>query len=99
MDTKTDVGSRALDAMRKTQDTKIAIGDLADDEKEADMKAVSVGASGGIYECNICGVDMWRSWDCSHWPGEVYVIEKDGKKEEVRCIPILKADEGWVSSP
>ena len=54
------------------------------------IKAVSVGASGGIYECNICGVDMWRSWDCSHWPGEVYVIENDGKKEEVRCIPLLK---------
>ena len=98
MDTKTDAGSRSLDAMRKTQDTKIAIGDLADDEKEADMKAVSVGASGGIYECNICGVDMWRSRDCSHWPGEVYVIEKDGKKEEVHCIPLLKETPVYLES-
>ena len=98
MDTKTDAGSRALDAMRKTQDTKIAIGDLADDEKEADMKAVSVGASGGIYECNICGVDMWRSRDCYHWPGEVYVIENDGKKEEVHCIPLLKETPVYLES-
>ena len=55
------------------------------------IKALSVGASGGIYECNICGVDMAESWDWDHWPGKTYLIENDdGKKEEVRCIPLLK---------
>jgi hypothetical protein len=62
------------------------------------IKAVSVGVSGGIYECNICGVDMWRSWDCYHWPGEVYVIENDGKKEEVHCIPLLKETPVYLES-
>ena len=33
------------------------------------VKAVSVGAYGGIHRCNVCGNDMWRSWDCCrHWP-------------------------------
>ena len=45
-----------------------------------------------IYRCNICGNDMWRSWDCRHWPGIVYIIEEEGsdKKREVKCVPIIE---------
>ena len=56
------------------------------------VKDVSVGAYGGIFRCNICGDDMWRSWDCRHWPGIVYIIEEEGsdKKREVKCVPVIE---------
>ena len=60
--------------------------------KKGVVREVSVGAYGGIFRCNICGNDMWRSWDCSHWPGVTYVIEDDSgdKKREVKCIPVIE---------
>lgn len=56
------------------------------------IKSVSVGAYGGIHRCNICGNDMWRSWDCYHWPGIVYIIEEEGsdKKREIKCVPVIE---------
>ena len=56
------------------------------------VKAVSVGAYGGIHRCNVCGNDMWRSWDCYHWPGVTYIIEDENsdKKREVECIPVIE---------
>ena len=43
---------------------------------------VSVGFYGGIWRCDLCGLDVfdWSDWDnmCRHWPGETY--EEDGKK-------------------
>ena len=56
------------------------------------IKAVSVGAYGGIHRCNICGNDMWRSWSCRHWPGIVYIIEDEGsdKKREIKCVPVIE---------
>lgn len=33
---------------------------------------VSVGFYGGQFRCSICGRDMLRDWDCSHYPGMVY---------------------------
>ena len=56
------------------------------------IKAVSVGAYGGVHRCNICGNDMWRSWSCRHWPGIVYIIEEEGtdKKREIKCVPIIE---------
>ena len=60
--------------------------------KKGVVRDVSVGAYGGVFRCNICGNDMWRSWDCSHWPGVTYVIEDDSgdKKREVKCIPVIE---------
>lgn len=45
-----------------------------------------------IYRCNICGNDMWRSGDCRHWPGIVYIIEEEGsdKKREIKCVPVIE---------
>lgn len=45
-----------------------------------------------VYRCNICGNDMWRSWDCRHWPGITYIIEEDGsdKRREVKCVPVIE---------
>ena len=56
------------------------------------VRAVSVGAYGGIHRCNVCGNDMWRSWDCYHWPGVTYIIEDENsdKKREVECIPVIE---------
>ena len=53
---------------------------------------VSVGAYGGIFRCNICDADMWRSWDCYHWPGVTYIIEEEGsdKKREIKCVPVIE---------
>ena len=60
--------------------------------KKEVVKDVSVGAYGGIFRCNICGNDMWLSWDCYHWPGVTYIIEEEGsdKKREVTCIPVIE---------
>ena len=60
--------------------------------KKGVVREVSVGAYGGIFRCNICDRDMWRSWDCWHWPGVTYIIEEEGgdKKREVTCIPLLR---------
>lgn len=30
---------------------------------------VSIGFSGGRWVCNLCGLDMLRSYDCCHFPG------------------------------
>ena len=55
------------------------------------IRDVSIGASGGMWECNICGKDMWRSGRCYHWPGIVYQIEQDdGSFKEMTCIAIIK---------
>ena len=55
------------------------------------IRDVSIGASGGTWECNICGKDMWRSGRCYHWPGIVYQIEQDdGSFKEMTCIAIIK---------
>ena len=56
------------------------------------IKAVSVGAYGGIHRCNICGNDMWRSWICRHWPGIVYIIDEEDsdKKREIKCVPVIE---------
>ena len=55
------------------------------------VRDVSVGASGGTWECNICERDMWRSGRCYHWPGIVYQIEQDdGTVKEMKCIAIIK---------
>ena len=60
--------------------------------KKGVVREVSVGAYGGIFRCNICGNDMWRSWDCSHWPGVTYIIKEKGsdKEREVKCIPVIE---------
>ena len=34
------------------------------------IRDVSIGASGGTWECNICGHDMWRSGRCSPLAGD-----------------------------
>ena len=55
------------------------------------IRDVSIGASGGTWECNICERDMWRSGHCYHWPGIVYQIEQDdGSFKEMTCIAIIK---------
>lgn len=55
------------------------------------IRDVSIGASGGTWECNICERDMWRSGRCYHWPGVVYQIEQDdGSVREIKCIAIIK---------
>ena len=55
------------------------------------IRDVSIGASGGTWECNICERDMWRSGRCYHWPGIVYQIEQDdGTVKEMKCIAIIK---------
>ena len=55
------------------------------------IRDVSIGASGGTWECNICERDMWRSGRCYHWPGVVYQIEQDdGTVKEMKCIAIIK---------
>ena len=55
------------------------------------IRDVSIGASGGTWECNICGHDMWRSGRCYHWPGIVYQIEQDdGSFKVMTCIAIIK---------
>lgn len=55
------------------------------------VRDVSIGASGGTWECNVCGNDMWRSGRCHHWPGIVYQIEQDdGTVKEMKCIAIIK---------
>ena len=45
------------------------------------IRDVSVGfsARGAQCVCSICGLDMWRSWDCWHIPGIEYDVET-GKK-------------------
>ena len=45
------------------------------------IRDVSVGFSprGAQCVCSICGLDMWRSWDCWHIPGIEYDVES-GKK-------------------
>ena len=55
------------------------------------IRDVSIGASGGTWECNICERDMWRSGRCYHWPGIVYQIEQDdGSFKEMTCIAVIK---------
>ena len=55
------------------------------------IRDVSIGASGGTWECNICMRDMWRSGRCIHWPGIVYHIDQDdGSVKEITCIAIIK---------
>ena len=55
------------------------------------VRDVSIGASGGTWECNVCGNDMWRSGRCYHWPGIVYHIEQDdGSVKEIKCVAIIK---------
>ena len=59
MATETDVGKRALDAMRETQDTKITTGQ--------DITPIR-----GEYECSICRQDLQS---CLHWPGQSYLVD------------------------
>ena len=56
------------------------------------VQDVSVGAYGGVWECNICGRDMWRAYGCYHWPGYIYQIEDadTDKIREVECVPVIK---------
>lgn len=43
---------------------------------------VSVGFYGGEYRCSICDRDMFRDWECRHWPGREYP-KLDGKGKEI----------------
>lgn len=52
--------------------------DVIDGIKAGIIRDVSIGFYGGEYICNICGMDMLRSWDCWHWPGMEYAIGDDG---------------------
>ena len=54
------------------------------------VREVSVGAYGGVHRCNVCGNDMWRSWECFHWPGMSYVVGEGDDKREVECIPTIE---------
>lgn len=52
---------------------------------------VSVGFHGGECLCDICGNDMFRSWDCWHIPGITYLIEQAGGiKAEVVCTATIE---------
>lgn len=42
------------------------------------MSDTSIGFNANSWDCSICSHDI-RSWNCSHYPGEKYVIE--GKNE------------------
>jgi hypothetical protein len=37
---------------------------------------VSVGFYGGSARCSMCGLDLWRDWDCPHIPGFTYEREE-----------------------
>ena len=52
---------------------------------------VSVGFHGGSCLCDICGNDMFRSWDCWHCPGVTYLVDRpSGIKEEVLCTATIE---------
>lgn len=38
------------------------------------IRDVSVGFHGGQYICSICGRDMMKDWECTHYPGLEYEI-------------------------
>lgn len=46
---------------------------------------VSVGAYGGELVCRLCNQSMFRSSECTHWPGIEYDIIIDDKKERKLC--------------
>jgi len=46
------------------------------------VRDISVGfrTDGAKCLCSICGLDMWRDWDCWHIPGFEYEISSQGSK-------------------
>lgn len=49
------------------------------------IKDVSIGFYGGELICSICGRDIFRDWECRHYPGFKYEVEGDGKTREEMC--------------
>lgn len=48
--------------------------------EEGKIREMSVGFSGGAFECDLCGQDMFRSAGCKHWIGFDYEIEKENRR-------------------
>lgn len=50
---------------------------------------VSVGFYGGEVRCSICNRDMWRDWECRHYPGRDYaVVDESGTPTGDRVVAI-----------
>ena len=47
-------------------------------------REVSVGVRVDHAWCSVCGTDNAVEY-CSHWPGEVYQVRRDGVTEDVEC--------------
>ena len=60
------------------------------------ISEVSMGISGGVRECSICGNDIRDYRNCHHWPGKKYKIG-EGKKEELCTYTIHNANLEEVS--
>jgi hypothetical protein len=53
---------------------------------------VSIGFNAASWKCSICENDIrdWRS--CSHFPGEKYIVNRNGKDEVEKCVVLVGED-------
>ena len=56
---------------------------------------VSVGFYGGIWRCDLCGMDVfdWSDWEnmCRHWPGETY------EEDDVKVVATATIEDARLS--
>lgn len=77
--------------LRGVATTGISVDDVIRQIRAGIVKDMSVRFTGGEFICSICGLDMWRDWDCPHWPGQEYTVGEEGKRTELCTARIVNA--------
>lgn len=84
-------GDFYIDLGRMTE-SGMSTDDVVKGIKSGTISDTSIGFVAETWECNICHQDV-RSWHCPHFPGREYeIIDEDGNKEIIRCLPIVGRD-------
>jgi hypothetical protein len=84
-------GKFYIDLGRNTQGG-MTTDDLAKGIDAGTIFDTSIGFNAHSWECSICNNDIrdWRS--CSHYPGEKYVVSRDGEDKAETCYVIVGKD-------
>ena len=84
-------GSFYIDLNRNTE-SGMATNDIVKGIMSGTIFDTSVGFRASSYKCSICGNDIRDFTQCSHIPGEVYAVEKNGVQQNELCFAVVGED-------
>jgi hypothetical protein len=88
---KSVYGAFYIDLGRQTQGG-MSTDDICKGIDAGTIFDVSVGFNASSWKCSICGNDI-RDWQsCSHFPGEKYIVDRNGKDEVEKCVVLVGED-------